>query len=108
MLSINGNNISLTRGDTAFLTVELQNQDGTPYSPQTGDILRFALKKTYNAADCIILKPISMETMTLELEPSDTKQQKFGSYVYDIEFTDAAGHVYTPIVATFNITEEVH
>lgn len=108
MVSIKGNDISLTRGDTLFLTVALQNQDGTPYSPQTGDSLRFAMKKSYTSQDLLILKQIPMETLTLEIEPSDTKPLKFAAYVYDIELTDGAGHVFTPISGYFNVTEEVH
>lgn len=47
MLTIDGNNnITLTRGDTLTLTVEL-TKDGETYTPEEGDVIRFALSKGY-------------------------------------------------------------
>ena len=44
MLNIDGNNkITLTRGDTLTLTLELTGTDGNPYEPEEGDSLRFAI-----------------------------------------------------------------
>ena len=37
MTSINGNTITLTRGDTLQATVSIKNADGTAYTPATGD-----------------------------------------------------------------------
>ena len=42
MLNIDGNNnIILTRGDTLTLTVGL-TKDGEPYTPEQGDVIRYA------------------------------------------------------------------
>ena len=49
-----------------------------------------------------------MDTLVLEVEPQDTADLNFGKYVYDVEFTDAAGHVSTIILANFILTKEVH
>lgn len=108
MFSIKGNSISLTRGDTLFLTVALIDPDGSEYEVQEGDTLRFAMKKRIKSEECLILKSIPTDTLTLEIEPQDTKPLEFGDYVYDIEFTDAAGHVSTILLGTFSITEEVY
>lgn len=37
MLAINGTNITLTRGDSAYISVPVLKADGTAYVPQSGD-----------------------------------------------------------------------
>ena len=107
MLEVDGFDIALTRGDTAFFDVILTNDDGTEYVPVEGDTVRFALKKSYKDDECLIRKSFPTTTMVLELEPEDTKPLSFTTYVYDIEFTDHLGHVSTPIKGKFKVTEEV-
>lgn len=108
MFSVKDNDIALTRGDTLFLTVDLTDSDGDKYSPREGDVLRFAMKKRISSAELVILKDIPVDTLTFEIEPSDTKELMYGSYVYDIELTDAEGHVTTVIMGKFKVTEEVY
>ena len=100
-------NIELTRGDTGFFTIALKNNRGEDYTPQVGDSLRFAMSKTYGG-EVLVLKSIPIDTLTLEIEPQDTAGLNFGKYKYDIEFTDAAGHVSTIILGEFKVTGEVH
>lgn len=115
MYSINGTTISLTRGDTLLVQVEM-TRDGTPYTPVEGDSVRFALKSGLNStgkdmkeSTPLILKDIPIGTMILELEPEDTKSLSFGDYVYDIEITFANGKVDTFIAnSKFKLTPEVH
>ena len=113
--SINGNTITLTRGDTLRVLIEIE-VDGEVYTPQNGDSVRFALKhKTMNSdsseftdEEPLILKDIPIDTMILQLDPSDTKNLGFGKYVYDVQITFADGTVCTFITkAPFKVTEEV-
>ena len=113
--SIKKNKITLTRGDTLRVKVEIF-KDEEPYIPEDGDRVRFALKhpdmlpdgSDYSDIDALITKDVPNDTMVLELTPSDTKSLAFGRYVYDIEITYADGTVDTFITATpFVITEEV-
>lgn len=109
MFDVVGNNISLTRGDTLILTVSMKRDD-EPYTPQTGENVRFAMKAKYTDPDdaVLILKEIPIDTMILEIDPEDTKPLKFNkTYVYDIQYTDLQGHVDTFIKGTFKLTEEV-
>ena len=114
MLYIKDTNITLTRGDSANIRVGLFRKDPEtgarqPYEPQEGDIVRFAMKRDYEEATPLILKEIPAETMILSLDPEDTKNLDFGSYVYDIEITFADGAVNTFIDrAKFKLTEEVY
>lgn len=104
-------NIFLTRGDYLILDLELFDKDtGDPYTPQQGDSIRFAMANDYGAkkADCLIFKNIDPETLQLEILPSDTKKLQFGTYKYDVEFTDAFDHPSTIIEATFTVGTEVY
>ena len=114
--SIKKNKITLTRGDTLRVKVEIiKNEE--PYTPEDGDRVRFALKhptmlpdgSDYSDVDPLIIKEIPIDTMILELEPADTKSFAFGKYIYDIEITFADGTVDTFITAApFVLSEEVH
>jgi hypothetical protein len=100
-------NISLTRGDTGIFHIILQNKNGKAYTPQSGDSLRFALGKSWGK-DTIFTKQIPLDTCILEIEPADTKSLDFKKYKYDIEFTDAAGHVSTILLGEFTVDKEVY
>ncbi len=107
MVSVDGTNISLTRGDTLILQIEMY-KEGEPYVPMTDDSVRFAMKQKYTDPECLIEKQIPMDTLVLELEPDDTKPLTMGQrYVYDIELTDALGRVDTFISGKIKLTSEV-
>lgn len=109
MFEVNENNIYLTRGDTGIFTISLIDGDGNPYTPDPNSTIRFAMAKKFGAgADVLINKSFPADTLTLEIEPQDTKNLPFGDYVYDIELTDENEHVSTVIIAKFTITKEVY
>lgn len=104
---INGNDISLTRGDTLIINVAI-TKNGAPYIPQEGDSIRFALKRQITDKTPLIVKEIDTETLQMVLEAEETKLP-VGQYKYDIELTTAQGYVDTFIPpASFRITEEVY
>lgn len=105
--SINGASISLTRGDSLILNVNV-TVNGELYTPEAGDVIRFAMKTSTNADEVLINKNVDLSTMTLRIEPSDTKSLSFGTYTYDLELTTHDGYVDTFIgPASFTITPEV-
>lgn len=113
---VDGTTIVLTRGDTMSLKVNIL-KDGETYTPEAGDAVRFALKHNkvkadrtdYTDPEPLILKDIPTDTLILTLDPEDTKDLAFDTYVYDIELTFADGAVDTFIAkAKFKLTEEVH
>lgn len=113
---VSGTKIIMTRGDTLNLKINIM-KDNEEYIPEEGDVIRFALKHREIKADSsdfvdddpLILKTIPNDTMTLVLEPKDTKDLAFITYAYDIEITFADGSVDTFITnSQFKITEEVH
>ena len=110
MVEIKGTKITMTRGDTLRTHVLMTDSEGNEYTPQEGDVIRFAMKKTYEDKEPLILKVIPHESMTLTLDPEDTKSLPApASFVYDIEITYADGAVDTFInKAKLTLTEEVH
>ena len=97
MLAIDeNNNITLTRGDSASISVALKNPDGTDYNLQSGDELLFTVKYNCITEDIIIQKDISTDAI-INLIPSDTKDLLYGEYFYDVQLTRANGDVYTVI-----------
>lgn len=113
--NVEGNSITLTRGDTLRLQVGIK-VDEEPYTPVPGDSVRFALKHNvlnqdkseYIDQEPLVLKSIPIDTMILTLVPEDTKNLGFGKYVYDVQITFADGRVDTFITkAPFKLTEEV-
>ncbi len=106
--SVSGTTITLTRGDTFEALISIIQEDGNPYVPKEGDIIRFAMKSSYADETPLLVKDIPVSTMILVLEPLDTKKLNFGKYVYDIQLTTIEGKVDTFITkATIKITEEV-
>jgi len=102
------NNITLVRGDYFPCMINM-TKDDEPFTPMSGS-LRFAVKKRYTDTDdkVLIVKPIPLDTLLLELESKDTKDLKFGDYVYDIEYQDEEGRPDTFIRAKFILAEEVY
>ena len=100
--------ITLPRGDTLKAQINLADEEGNPYVPEAGDVMRFAMKRSYYDDAVLINKVIPNDTMILTLDPSDTKRLEFGSYVYDIQLTRSTGEVDTFVTkGTLNLTEEV-
>lgn len=97
MVKISGNRIIMTRGDTFSAQVEIYEQNGDPYEPQTGDRVRFAMKeRSRNGCGRVLLyKEIPISTLVLQLNPEDTEPFPYGEYGYDIELTKANGVVDT-------------
>lgn len=107
--------IKMTRGDTLKIQISLYKNDEI-YTPNEEDQIRFALKRNiinddnsgYIDDEPLILKTVPNDTMILKLDPEDTKQLPFGTYVYDMQITFSDGSVDTFITPTeFELTPEV-
>lgn len=111
------NAITIIRGDSGYVTVPLvevtTDEHGevieTPYELQEGETLRFAAAKKWGAGEdeCFIIRQIEAPEMKLYFYPEDTKSQKFGTYKYDLEFTNSEGFVDTILRSELVISEEV-
>lgn len=105
MLIIDGNKITLTRGNTAFIEIEIIKDD-EPYILRTGDSLTLSLKRKsdYNK---IVLTKVST-TNTITLVENDTKDLSLGAYEYDITFRGNDGIIDTLLFDTFIVGGECH
>lgn len=109
MLYINSDgSIQLTRGDTARLSVAIENElTGGNYEVDTRDTMRLTIKRKVDDSTPLLQKVIAGSNQ-FYIEPADTSELDFGKYLYDVELTTAAGDVYTVIVpTTFEILKEV-
>ena len=114
----NGYDIKLTRGDYFATVVGMKNEDGTVYTPEEGDVLRFAMKHNtlkpdgsdFTDTEPLVEITIPLDTCLLQIQGSDTKELAFGKYAYDIQITkhDALeGRPDTFIKGILELTEEV-
>lgn len=109
MLYVNPNgSIRLTRGDTARLKVDINNDlTGNPYVIEEKDILTLSLKQKIKDEEPILQKIITGSN-TFEIEPADTANLSFTTYKYDVQLTTASGDIFTVIEPTsFEIMPEV-
>ena len=92
--------ISLTRGDTAYLTFPLtDNVTGNSYQMGANDILTLSIKKDFGDQQKMALQKVSKGTNYIHIAPEDTKSLKFACYKYEVELTKANGDVFTIIGA---------
>lgn len=114
MLNINGTVISLTRGDSAYITLSASIKDTNEvYALQEGDIVRVQVRKEPNGGEILIDGDVSYEVGSTEfvwhIHPDDTKganvKQK---YWWDAQIEFANGDVMTFIESTlFKLRDEV-
>ena len=105
MLTIKQNNdIHLTQGDSAFLNVEITNDDGTPYAIKEGDTLTMTVKSTNRTK---IFSKTVQAYESIIIEPKDTADVGVGRYKYDIQL-NTENQIYTIIpVSSFFIEEGI-
>ena len=107
MFYVQGDTISLTRGDNATLQVELTDSGGQKYDLKPADKLVFSVKKS--PLDLTVVFSIEADSDgTFQFLPVHTKALKFGKYKYDIQLTTENGSVYTVTpVSDFIVLEEI-
>ena len=100
--------IQLTRGDTARLSVDINNDTlGDKYEIQPDDTLFFTVKKRTSDKLYSFQKKVIGSNM-FHILPTDTEELSFGNYLYDVQLTTKDGDVYTVIgPSTFEIMKEV-
>lgn len=107
MLYISGNDIKLTRGDTAYLTVPIKMDNGEEYAMQNGDTLILSVKKNVKELEYGFQIFVQNDN-TIHIKPEDTEKLDFGKYKYDIQLNKADGDRFTLIdVSMFEILPEV-
>lgn len=110
MLSISGNNITLTKGDTLTLELALTDANGEAYAPEQGDSIRFAVSTGYLGESYYELhyeQNVPTDTLTFTMPASKTAELAYKEYNYDIELTHNDGCIDTVISGKLKIMGEV-
>ena len=110
-MKVNGTDLSMIRGDSESITLSLKDGDAAiPFV--TGETVYFTVKGSA-IVDEIALQKIVTEfnedgNCIIEIAPNDTKDLRFGSYVYDIQLNRIGGTVTTIIPCSeFAVLQEV-
>lgn len=108
---IKGTAISMIRGDSESIQVNMKNSDGQAVPFIEGDTLHLTVRADYSSEDTIVSKKItefSGGVATIVILPVDTHSARIGKYIYDIQLTRADGTVTTIIKPdTFEILGDV-
>ena len=110
MLRVDNNRITITKGDTMSLELELTEADGTPYTYVEGDVIRFAISEAYEGDinyHLIYESSFAADSLYLVMSAEETKKLRYKTYNYDIELTRAVGTVDTVISSQISVTGEV-
>lgn len=100
MLKIKDNNLYLTRGDTAYLTVNFSTE-------REIESLVFSVKKKVADTDYVFQIEAVLDNKFI-FTPALTKELEYGKYVYDIQLITTLGEVFTIVDKSFlYITDEV-
>ena len=106
MLNCQNNVITMTRGDTAVLRLDITDDKGNPYKLTDSDVVLLTLKRSVLDKSVIFQK--SMVDGKIVIQPQDTANLEYGQYFYDVELTKEDGFVATVIPPhRFIIAEEV-
>ena len=101
--------INIPRGTTMCLGIEIKNEDGTAYTPASGDILRFGVKLDPDDNSYVIGKTGDYDSTrgcyTVMIEPEDTASLLMDErYWYDVGVQTADGDYYMVVEASpFNV-----
>ena len=107
-------NLSMTRGDTEFLTIgHYQSLEGVetlkPFV--TGDTVTLTIREYVGSSDVILSKVVTAFVdgkARFEFNPVDTKDLEFARYAYDVEVKKADQSITTILKPSiFEITGEV-
>lgn len=110
MLKIIGTNIFLTKGDSASIELTPIYFDGTPYEPQSGDIVRCQIRVSPDKGTLIgswIIGKNSEDKFIWNILPEDTSSTDSGDYYWDAQL-ETGQDVFTFIpVSRFRLLSEV-
>lgn len=95
-----GTDIFITRGDTAYFTVEIIDESGDKLNLETGDTIYFTVKRSIKHTGVLIQKILTSfvdGVANIKIDPDDTKMLDYATYIYDVQWTKANGDVVTII-----------
>lgn len=78
--------LSVVRGTTSTIRIDVTDANGTPYALGTGEVLRFGVKQDTASTDYLIRKDITSGTGSylVTLTPEDTIGLAVSQYLFDV------------------------
>lgn len=99
MFTINGQTITLTRGDTAAIQpIPTVTATGDPYIFEDGDRVVFRLRRLPDMGEVVEKEcyiDLNEQTCTVTLHPEDTMDLAMTEYRYEFELIDTSDGHYT-------------
>lgn len=109
MLKINGNKISLTRGDSAYITLTINTENGV-YELNEGDEVRVQVRDAPNIGELLFDGNIEIVDgeIVWHIYPHQTSELDVDSYFWDAQLETSNGDIFTFIPSSpFKLTDEV-
>lgn len=106
MLNIEDGKITLTKGDTAYLVVNVALDSGVAYTAHEGDTLTFSVKKDLNELTEYSLQKTVAVGEVVNLVPTDTSSLEIGTYFYDVQLDTTLNEVFTIIAPSKFVLKE--
>lgn len=105
--------IKITRGDSAYFTINLTDADGNPYVLDSDEKVRVQVRSKYNddENEGFLFEGEVVDngdgTITWHIRPEDTATADPSlAYYYDVQY-EGNGDIFTFISSKFKITNEV-
>lgn len=101
--------ISIIRGTTQMVNIDLVDAGGNPYSIGSDEVIRFGVKRHPEDEEYLLIKELTIDnqdevgTYVLTLAPVDTERMKFGRYYYDVGMQSGEQYYNVIECSTFNI-----
>jgi len=108
---IDGTDVSMVRGDSETIRVQMKDSAGTVIPFVVGDTIKLTVKEHSRMVEFAFQKVVTTfqdDYGVFYIDPSDTDELDFKTYYYDIELKTASGLVKTLIRSShFEIAEEI-
>lgn len=109
MLKISGNKISLTRGDSAYITLTIETNNGT-YTLEDGDEVRVQVRDVPNTGELMFDGEVEVlnNEIIWHIYPRQTSGLEVKTYYWDAQLQTSNGDIFTFIPSSpFKLLDEV-
>ena len=109
MINAFQNVITITRGDDAYITIDITDVLGNEYELETGDTVTMYVKKPADGKlenQEVIFQKTFGDNNSATIDSVDTSDMEVGTYKYGVKLTKADGRIATIISPTDFIVEE--
>lgn len=110
MIKINKTEISITRGDSAYINFDLRNNRGDAVQLLSSDVVRCQVRDDVDG-NLIFEGRVTKDsngTITWCIKPEDTADCSIGTYYWDAQVEFGNGDIFTFVnVSKFNVLPEI-